>query len=120
MTLKIYDGLVVYDKCINDTIIMKTGFLFLISFFILSCSVKNEAMYLHVRSKNHFSSTEDGNALYFFQLFNDTVYKLSETGLEPHVFVNIDNKNIPESFFDSKYANIMSLFRKIKIPSYYK
>jgi hypothetical protein len=78
----------------------------------------NKAMYLHVRSKNHFSSTEDGNALYFFQLFNDTVYKLSETGLEPHVFVNIDNKNIPESFFDSKYANIMSFFQDLFKHSY--
>lgn len=76
----------------------------------------NKSTYLHVRSKNHFYS--DSHMTYFYELFNDTIYSINKDSVSPLHYVNIDNKNIPSSFFDKSYENIMDFFQNLSKSSY--
>ncbi len=76
-----------------------------------------KSVYLHVFSNNNFSTTDSGP--YFFQMFNDTVYQLSSHGeLLPAYYLNLDNKNIPASFFQQEYQDIMDFFGHLHANKY--
>lgn len=75
-----------------------------------------KANYLHVRGGTHFHHEND--SYYFFELFNDTVYSVSEKGIYPEYYIDFDNKNIPASLYDRGYENIMEFFQAVFSKSY--
>lgn len=77
-----------------------------------------KAKYLHVKSDNHFAHSCKDNDLYFFQMFNDTIYRFSAGQLLPAYFIDINGNNIPESFFLAEYKNIMDFFQSLSKYSY--
>lgn len=79
-----------------------------------------KSQYLHVQSSNHFvcdfNSSED---VYFFQVFNDTIYSIDNCGeISSHCYFDINGLNIPTSFFDKEYENIMDFFQRLHKRSY--
>jgi hypothetical protein len=75
---------------------------------------KNEATYLHVHSQNHFCPQEDGkDAAYFYNLFDEYIYSLSEDGIEKHFQMDIFGKNIPASFYEAHYNDISYFFQAL-------
>lgn len=72
-----------------------------------------KSKYLHVKSTNHFNSSNSTGNIYFFELFNDTIYKLSDNKVTPYYNFLIGNKNIPTSFFDTEYKDIMDFFQTL-------
>lgn len=70
--------------------------------------------YLHIRSRNYFSGGSQSLPGYFFQAFNDTVYKVSSDGvLSPFLRLNLADANIPASFFDVEYSDVMDFFQNL-------
>lgn len=75
--------------------------------------------YLHILSENTFSGGDAATSHYFFQPFNDTIYQISpQASVSPVFCVNIANKNIPVSFFDEEYENVMVFFQHLSKESY--
>ena len=80
---------------------------------------EKKAKFLHIHSENYFSGGSQSFNRYFFQIFNDTVYEVSSDGaLSSSFYVNIANRNIPASFFDTEYANVMDFFQNLSKNSY--
>ncbi len=78
-----------------------------------------KSKYMHVKSDNYFSGGDGDTCSYFFQQFNDTIYKLSpHTGLSPAFYMDIANNNIPTSFFDREYRDIMDFFQNVSKNGY--
>jgi hypothetical protein len=71
----------------------------------------HKANYLHVRSPNHFVSAQ--NKTLFYEVFNDTIYSIEKNNISPYLYLNIDNKNIPASFYENDYANIAVFFQSL-------
>jgi hypothetical protein len=63
-----------------------------------------EARYIHMIQSNRFSLSANG--MYYFSTYYDNIYELRDGILSPVYYVNILNKNIPDSFFDKEYADI--------------
>jgi hypothetical protein len=76
----------------------------------------HKATYLHVGSMNHFFSFQ--NKLRFYEVFNDTVYSIENNDITPYLYLNIENKNIPPSFYENDYANVMDFFQSLFTHSY--
>jgi hypothetical protein len=76
----------------------------------------HKSTYLHVNSTNHFFSFQDKAV--FYELFNDTVYSIEKNSIAPYLYLNIDNKNIPPSFYENDYANIADFFQNLFTHSY--
>jgi len=72
-----------------------------------------KAQYLFVKSPNHFNRAQSSDKAYFFDIFNDTVYQVTEANITPAYYIDINKKNIPSSFFDSNYENIMVFFQAL-------
>lgn len=69
-----------------------------------------KSIYLHVMTDNNFFSSLDGHN-YFQQIFNDTVYELSvDENPVPRFYLNFQGKNIPHSFFEIGYQDVMDFF----------
>jgi len=77
-----------------------------------------KSTYLHVHSTNLFSRNSSSDNLYFFELFNDTIYKISLDEILPSLFISLDSKNIPTRFFQKGYGNIMEFFQELFKNSY--
>ena len=76
-----------------------------------------KSAYLHVKSLNHFST--DGEQRLFYQMFNDTIYSLSDKGeATPEYILNLGGRNIPASFYEHKYRDIMDFFQNLFKESY--
>ena len=71
---------------------------------------KSQASYLHVKSNNMFRRCDD-RSICFHQLFNDTVYHLTPEQLTAEYVVNWDGHNIPRSYFENDFQNIMEFFQ---------
>jgi hypothetical protein len=71
-----------------------------------------KAHYLHVHSLNHFSHSMN-NSMYYFNIFEDTVYELNNGIVSPAYHINIRNNNIPGSFFDREYADVQDFFQSL-------
>lgn len=79
----------------------------------------NKENYLHVRSGNYFSGGSQPFKRYFFQQFNDTIYDISSDGvLSSAFYINIAGRNIPASFFEIEYSNVMDFFQNLSKTSY--
>lgn len=71
-----------------------------------------KSAYLHVKSLNHFSG--NGKQCLFYQMFNDTIYSLSDNGeVTPEYVLNLGGRNIPASFYEHKYRDIMDFFQSL-------
>lgn len=79
---------------------------------------ENKAKFLHVNSINHFSENPDHNRLYFFNLFDDKIYWLTNDTVFPVFNVDIYNKNIPLSFFRENYTDIQDFFQSLFMRDY--
>jgi hypothetical protein len=77
---------------------------------------KDRQEYLHVRSKDHFYKYQD--FLYFFELFNDIVYKLYHEGVEPAFLVDYKRNKIPASFFNRRFEHIADFFQEFHKTTY--
>ena len=76
----------------------------------------NKSHYLHVKSFNHFYGS--GETL-FYQTFCDTVYNISiDKGVTPKYVLDLDGKNIPESFYEHSYRDIMDFFQNLSKENY--
>lgn len=75
-----------------------------------------QSKYLHVKLQQCFLQTEE--SLYFYQVFNDTIYKLSQDMATSYLYVNLGDRNIPFAFYNQKYQNIMEFFQKLMKESY--
>lgn len=73
---------------------------------------EHKAKYLYVHMPNVFQKTKNGEIL-LTQLFNDTVYSLTPTSYIPKYVINLEGKNIPESFYERDYQNIMEFFTEL-------
>jgi hypothetical protein len=77
----------------------------------------HKSTYLHlIGSTNHFFNFQ--NKLRFYEIFNDTVYSVEKNNITPYLYLNIDNKNIPPSFYENDYANIADFFQNLFTHSY--
>lgn len=74
--------------------------------------------YLHIISRNSFVNSKKANDLYFFQAFNDTVYHLSAGQMSPAYFLELNGNNIPKSFFEAEYKDVMDFFQHLFKYSY--
>jgi hypothetical protein len=73
-----------------------------------------KARYLHVYSPNHFSPASGReNEMYFFNIFDDVIYKWSNDSLTPAFKMNINRKNIPSSFYDNDYSDVSVFFQAL-------
>ena len=71
-----------------------------------------KSAYLHVKSPNHFSC--NGDTRFFYQMFNDTIYTFNEEGMPlPAYLLSFADKNIPSSFYEQKYGDIMDFFQNL-------
>jgi len=81
---------------------------------------ERKAEYLHIRwdRGHHFFLHQ--NAVYFSEAFNDTIYKsVNGEKMKPAFVVDYKGKNVPESFFDQNFANVMEFLQEFhKIDSY--
>lgn len=72
----------------------------------------DKANYLHIKSTNHFS--QENERKYFYQMFNDTIYAGSNNGsFIPAYVLDLDGKNIPSSFYQHKYNDVMDFFQHL-------
>lgn len=71
----------------------------------------NQSKYLYVKGINNFKK-ESEKECSFIQLFDNTVYHITRDSLSSHLSFNWGNHNVPESFFEEKYENIMDFFQK--------
>lgn len=71
-----------------------------------------KAKYLFTIDGNNFMQMYD-QSLYFTQLFNDTIYSLTPTALQPRYVLNFDGQNIPASFFNRNYTDIADFFTQL-------
>lgn len=70
-----------------------------------------KSKYMHIKSNNCFY--RDNDSVYFFKVFCDTVYSISEKVIVPKYYFNLAEKNIPNSFFDNNYNNVMDFFQHL-------
>jgi hypothetical protein len=64
----------------------------------------NEARYMHVIQSNRFSLSANG--MYYFNAYCDNIYELRGEIFSPVYYIDILNKNIPDTFFNEEYADI--------------
>lgn len=74
--------------------------------------------YLHVMGRNYFLPINSEGNIYFYQMFNDTIYQVEKNSLIPAYYVNFGDRNIPASFFDNDYQNIMDFFQRLSPKGY--
>jgi hypothetical protein len=71
----------------------------------------NKAKYLHVIVHTMFMDNSSGT--YYYNVFNgDTVYKI-DNDMKPVYRVNLLNKNIPPSFYEHEYNDVMDFFQSL-------
>ncbi|MDR1896345.1 MAG: 6-bladed beta-propeller [Prevotellaceae bacterium] len=73
-----------------------------------------KAKFLHIHSANHFSKVLNReNEMYFFNTFDDMIYKWSNDNLMSVFTININHKNIPPSFYDQDYSDVSVFFQSL-------
>ena len=78
---------------------------------------ENQSKYLHINMRHNFFKHQ--KIVYFFETFNDIVYESVGGGrIEPSFFVDFMGKNVPQSFFEKKFANIADFFMEFNNTSY--
>lgn len=108
------DGLLLYSGNEPDDSGMQLHWMDLSSGTILRHAKpldRQQAAYLHVHNRNPFQFAFSGGC-HFSQLFNDTVYTLTEAGAVPSAVVDFEGHNVPASFYAAEYQDIMEFFQK--------
>lgn len=72
-----------------------------------------QSKYLFVKAANLFSKGEKDTIAHFHQLFNDTVYQVTSSAVRPEYVFNWGGKNIPKTFYEKDYENIMDFFQHL-------
>lgn len=72
---------------------------------------EKQAEYLHVKGNNVFRKISDKECC-FSQLFNDTIYNVASDSISVAHTFDWDGHNIPESFYDKGFSNIMEFFQE--------
>lgn len=71
----------------------------------------NKSKYLHVYNKTNFSI--NNNHIAFYEFYNDTIYTLYDKGCKADFYLNFNKMNIPKSYFDRNYENIIEFQNEI-------
>lgn len=79
---------------------------------------EHQAQYLFVKNANLFSCGENDTIGRFFQLFNDTVYRITPHTATPEYVCDWNGKNIPASFYERNYGNVMDFFQHLRPNDY--
>ncbi|MDR2967990.1 MAG: 6-bladed beta-propeller [Tannerellaceae bacterium] len=78
---------------------------------------RNQAKYLHISSEHNFYRHKE--CIYFFEAFNDTVYKsVDGSGIKPSFYVDYKGYNVPKSFYEEEYTDVMNFFQEFHKTSY--
>jgi len=78
---------------------------------------QNEAKFMHFRVRDNFFCYQ--KTVYFFELFNDTVYSAVGGGIiKPTFYIDYKGKNIPESLLKRNYANVAEFRKEYSKTSY--
>jgi len=83
---------------------------------------RHRANYLHIGigQIDRFFLCQDLNNLYFFETFNDTIYKsVDGKEMKPFFLIDYKGRNVPASFFEGDFANIVEFFREFHRRSSY-
>ncbi|MDL2245608.1 6-bladed beta-propeller [Parabacteroides sp. OttesenSCG-928-J18] len=64
----------------------------------------HKSTYLHVHSAENFCFSDSN--IYFYEAYNDTIYKLLSQKMDPLFYVNFSNRNIPQERFNAHYEHI--------------
>ncbi|MDR2118148.1 MAG: 6-bladed beta-propeller, partial [Tannerellaceae bacterium] len=73
-----------------------------------------KAKFLHIHSANHFSRAFGSeNGVYFFMMFEDVIHQWTNDKLRPAFRVNINQRNIPPSFYRNDYADVSVFFQAL-------
>jgi len=75
-----------------------------------------KSKYLMILQEYNFAKYKDN--LRFFEAYNDTIYTITEDKIEPTFFVDFKGKNIPQSFFDRGYENVMKFIQSFMQQDY--
>lgn len=75
---------------------------------------EHQAQYLFVKGTNAFCRGEHDTICHFYQLFNDTVYRLTPHTATPEYVCDWNGKNIPASFYEKNYENILDFFQQLR------
>ncbi|MDD4782002.1 MAG: 6-bladed beta-propeller [Tissierellia bacterium] len=76
--------------------------------------IDNErSKYLFVKSTNHFNYENNSKNGFFFDIFNDTIYGIYSNKIRAKYYIDINKKNIPNSFFKKNYDNVMIFFQTL-------
>jgi hypothetical protein len=78
---------------------------------------ENQANYLHNTWHHHFF--RNNQIIYFFELFNDTIYSsFGRNDITPSFYVDFHGKNVPAAFFKSKFSNVAEFRQEFDKMSY--
>ena len=71
---------------------------------------ETKAGYLHIMGKNIFRMLSD-EVCVFSEMFNDSIYKITADSYGVERIFDWDGHNVPASFYEKNYANVMEFFR---------
>lgn len=78
-----------------------------------------KSKYLHVNGQNITAGGAEGTNRYLFQPFNDTIYRVTPSAeVSPAFYLDINKQNIPATFYDHPYENIMDFFQTLHKHTY--
>ena len=72
-----------------------------------------KSKYLFVKNHNSFRQSPKDSTITFSQIFNDTIYSVTFQSYAPLYLINWGGKNIPKSFYDQAYKDIMDFFTQL-------
>jgi hypothetical protein len=75
-----------------------------------------KSKYLHIIQEYNFTKYKD--KLRFFEAYNDTIYTITKDKIEPAFYVDFKGKNIPQSFFDRGFENLMKFMQSFSQQDY--
>jgi hypothetical protein len=78
-----------------------------------------KSKYLFVKSHNSFRQSPKDSTITFSQIFNDTIYSVTSQSYAPLYLINWGGKNIPKSFYDQAYKDIMDFFTQLHKHEHY-
>ncbi|PZX13410.1 hypothetical protein LX69_02666 [Breznakibacter xylanolyticus] len=75
-----------------------------------------KSKYLNIRSDVNFTSTLEG--LYFFEAFNDTLFVITDDGVQHSRIFNFDQHTVPQALFEMDYGNVFEFFTEFNKTDY--
>lgn len=75
-----------------------------------------KSKYLHIAVSNPF--IKKGNGFYYTEMFNDTIFSLTDDEFKPARILDLGGHNVPSSFLNNEYANVMDFFQALQPKGY--